>query len=143
MEEPFIESRQALPFQAVSSAGAYLEWLIMGLQRSRAYEEISRYLGETIPVKISLAEGTLPLTVRIASVEEMVHDELGHQTETLLFKKRLMEWTRRQKLRRLMKQRKTDHGGRQPQKKNGKSSCPGSIPMRQQWERRGSSVCRS
>ena len=23
----------------------------------------------------------------------MVHDELGHQTETLLFKKRLMEWT--------------------------------------------------
>ena len=87
------ESRQALPFQAVSSAGAYLEWLIMGLQRSRAYEEISRYLGETIPVKISLAEGVLPLTVRIASVEEMVHDELGHQTETLLFKKRLMEWT--------------------------------------------------
>ncbi|MEI3175556.1 MAG: hypothetical protein V8S96_03170 [Lachnospiraceae bacterium] len=33
------------------------------------------------------AEGALPLTVRIASVEEMVHDELGHQTETLLFKK--------------------------------------------------------
>ena len=86
------EQEQALPFQAVSAGTSYLEWLLMAMLRSRAYDTVYEYLETDTPVHHSLTAEAVPLTLRFGTTEELVRDEVGRQTENRFLKEQLLHW---------------------------------------------------
>ncbi len=74
-----LTEEETLPYSAVSSAGSYLDWLLMALVRNRAYGKILSDRGITPPVLHPLYGKELPLRLRLLPVEELVRDEVFRQ----------------------------------------------------------------
>ncbi len=70
---------ETLPYYAVTSAGSYLDWILMALIRNRAYENILIERGITPPVFHKLYDRAVPISVYVENVEELVCREVFRQ----------------------------------------------------------------
>ena len=74
-----LTEEETLPYGAVSSAGSYLDWILMALVRNRAYGEILSDRGITPPVFHPLYGKEVPLRLRLPGVEGFVQEEVFRQ----------------------------------------------------------------
>lgn len=86
-----LSKAEALPYYAVSSAGSYLDWILMALVRSRVYGPVLADQGITPPVFHPIYEKEVPVTLRFVTAEELVHQEVFRQASGKFRKEELMQ----------------------------------------------------
>nr|WP_269141865.1 helicase-exonuclease AddAB subunit AddA [Lientehia hominis] len=87
-----LEKGRELPYQEVSRASSYLDWMLMALVRSRIYGGVLSERGITPPVFHPVYGEEIPAAVHVESVETLVYHEVEKQASGELFKERLMDW---------------------------------------------------
>ncbi|MCI8549296.1 MAG: helicase-exonuclease AddAB subunit AddA [Lachnospiraceae bacterium] len=99
-----LTKEETLPYYAVSSAGSYLDWILMALIRNKAYGNILTEQGITPPVFHKLYDREVPVSVCVENVGELVRREVFRQASGQFLREGLTKLQGKKELKEQFKQ---------------------------------------